>query len=899
MARIPMIQSTRGVGQRANAEAVVRRGPNGLQAVGAALSDVGGALNAYVEREQQQQASAGVATFDYTKRLLERQSAAPADGGDFYRETTSDYDEAVNEHVSGIENARVRQTVRDQLMGRKPGVLSSAARFEVGARQTANRQEANNALEAVSNRVRSGGEFDTALADGEAVIAARPLPEQMRNEMSVAFRQNLSNSYFQSRIDGARSESDLQQIKAELTSSEDRWQGLMEPRGFARTLDAIDTQMRSLRSANKAEATASLEALNGRNTDGVLIPAEEMQSARSAVARSGDPKLVARLSAIEAQQDVYRRKSGIRADELRSAKGSVNPMAGLPSRLQTAINKFASPSVPASYLATLARTEYGVYLKGEQTDFGQGTIDGSTSAVGVAQMTNATWLDFARRGLNGVVSADKLRSMSDTELLELRKDPEASMAVAVHMAASRKAEAEGMLRRQISEPEMYMTHLLGTGGAVTMLRAFDGQSDAAAADVLPNAAKNNRGLFYAKDGRPLSVTEFHANITAKFETAPGRVEYARDEAYQKLIDRQETALRTDPMSYAAETGRVPGAASPIDFNDPSSLEVRGRAVTAVSEYYRIPMDTMKPLTADEEAQVAKTIAEGTPEEITGMLAGMQAMGGRAATAAYRQIGLKEPAIAHAAGLATVGRSPEVALSVVRGQQRLREDKTLRAGVGLGGSDASAAMHSLVGGALSRMPPRAVNAIYEAASARYADQMAITGRAGDGVIDTTVFEAALRDVIGGADAMDTVNGATTIIPQGVKADQVEDAMASMSDSDLMRLSADGRMPVFADGSAVTADDIETEGILRMIGKDLYHVEMADGALLTTGEGDAGSVRPYVMRLSGSAVLDLLSRQEQQAASQASTSGMDPVRPVRGEYQQSIERVQRLNQGMLGQ
>ena len=82
-----------------------------------------------------------------------------------------------------------------------------------------------------------------------------------------------------------------------------------------------------------------------------------------------------------------------------------------------------------------------------------------------------------------------------------------------------------------SEPvDLYLAHFLGAGGAARFLRAHDANPDAAAAPLLPAAARANRPVFYNRDGSMRSFAEIRARFAEKIATGSqsgGAIDHAR------------------------------------------------------------------------------------------------------------------------------------------------------------------------------------------------------------------------------------------------------------------------------------------------------------------------------------------------------------------------------------
>ena len=128
----------------------------------------------------------------------------------------------------------------------------------------------------------------------------------------------------------------------------------------------------------------------------------------------------------------------------------------------------------------------------------------TSSATGLFQFIDSTWLDTvarhgARYGLNPTTRA---------EALELRRDPlAASLMAAAHMAdnAGKLAAETGRAAGQV---ELYLAHFLGVGGAARFLERLATDPGASAADLMPSAARANRGIFFTK-GAPRRLGEVY------------------------------------------------------------------------------------------------------------------------------------------------------------------------------------------------------------------------------------------------------------------------------------------------------------------------------------------------------------------------------------------------------
>lgn len=167
----------------------------------------------------------------------------------------------------------------------------------------------------------------------------------------------------------------------------------------------------------------------------------------------------------------------------------------------------------------------------------------TSSAKGLYQFINSTWADMVAR------YADQY-----PELNAGPYDPQAS-ATAGALFIKENAEVLKKAGIALNASNLYTAHFLGAGGARKLLGAG---SDVIAADILPDAAAANKGIFFDKNGRARTVGEVEALMYDKI----GR--YA--DAYTAALG--PGASKSTVM--AGQPTRVDGAAV-----DQASTEVAG------------------------------------------------------------------------------------------------------------------------------------------------------------------------------------------------------------------------------------------------------------------------------------------------------------------------------------
>lgn len=194
----------------------------------------------------------------------------------------------------------------------------------------------------------------------------------------------------------------------------------------------------------------------------------------------------------------------------------------------------ASPEVTAAIHKASARTgvdfKYLVAQAGQESSFRTDAKAATSSAKGLYQFIERTWLHMIRdkgaeHGLghlagqiDGELDAPRVADpTARRQILDLRNDPNISAVMAAEYAKSNRDQLTGALGRNVGATELYMAHFLGAGGATKFLAALEKSPDQLGASLLPEAAAANRGAFYDKAGRALSVKQIYANYAAKFD----------------------------------------------------------------------------------------------------------------------------------------------------------------------------------------------------------------------------------------------------------------------------------------------------------------------------------------------------------------------------------------------
>jgi len=183
----------------------------------------------------------------------------------------------------------------------------------------------------------------------------------------------------------------------------------------------------------------------------------------------------------------------------------------------------ANTGVDFSYLMAQAAKESG---------FDPNAKSKASSAAGLYQFVEQTWLSVVRKhgaeyGLGDM--ADKIKLGDDGKLhvadptlrkkiLDLRRDPAISAAMAAEHAADNRERLEAKLDRPVKPADLYLAHFLGLNGAVNFLSDMEHDPNQGAASACPKAAAANRSVFYRADGSQRSLKEIYDRFESRMSS---------------------------------------------------------------------------------------------------------------------------------------------------------------------------------------------------------------------------------------------------------------------------------------------------------------------------------------------------------------------------------------------
>ena len=167
-------------------------------------------------------------------------------------------------------------------------------------------------------------------------------------------------------------------------------------------------------------------------------------------------------------------------------------------------------------LKTAARStgvgfDYLVKTAQRESNFDPNAKAGTSSATGLFQFTDATWMSMLER--YGAKHGVGVEGQSRSELLALRKDAKLSSLMAGELAGENAKILQKKLGRPATSAELYAAHFMGPSDTGRLVQAARANRAGDAADMFPSAAKANANVFRGKDGGDLTAAQLYAKLT--------------------------------------------------------------------------------------------------------------------------------------------------------------------------------------------------------------------------------------------------------------------------------------------------------------------------------------------------------------------------------------------------
>lgn len=169
---------------------------------------------------------------------------------------------------------------------------------------------------------------------------------------------------------------------------------------------------------------------------------------------------------------------------------------------------------------------------GRESAFNAQAANRRSSASGLYQFTNGTWLELIKKhgtkyGHADLAAMIKVNADGDYEVSDpaqfqriedLRRDPGLAAIMAGEYANDNRAVLEARLGRKVNGTDLYLAHFLGPQGAAHFISAMEKNPHRPAANFVPVAAQVNPRVFY-QHGRAAELGTVYSRIRATVENA--------------------------------------------------------------------------------------------------------------------------------------------------------------------------------------------------------------------------------------------------------------------------------------------------------------------------------------------------------------------------------------------
>jgi len=175
-------------------------------------------------------------------------------------------------------------------------------------------------------------------------------------------------------------------------------------------------------------------------------------------------------------------------------------------------------------------------LAAAESSFDPASIAPKTSAAGLYQFKDETWLEAVRnygKKYGMEVYAEQVEEYTNhagkkrlripdpviqAYVLALRHNPRVSALLAAEYVKHNGKRLTNTLDLEPGHTELYLTHLFGTTGAISFLKTLYEHPDRIADEVFPVAARTNQAIFHPKSRKPRTIAEIYQMFQRKFST---------------------------------------------------------------------------------------------------------------------------------------------------------------------------------------------------------------------------------------------------------------------------------------------------------------------------------------------------------------------------------------------
>lgn len=231
------------------------------------------------------------------------------------------------------------------------------------------------------------------------------------------------------------------------------------------------------------------------------------------------------------------------------------------------VSTTAAAAIRLGSLRTGVDFEYMMELSSAESNFDHNITASTSSATGLFQFTEDTWLQTIRRygawygmeqlslqmnntfDMNGLLVGRVENPFIRTTAFDLRTQPHIMALLAAEFQVRNQFRITCVIPRQLTRTEMYLGHFLGAEGAITFLQKRASTPNAQAARTFQLQAEANRTVFYSRDRKGRRIGRSYTDVYQFFDRKFGNGAY-RDNGAVKALG---LALRTPQEAHTAAT----------------------------------------------------------------------------------------------------------------------------------------------------------------------------------------------------------------------------------------------------------------------------------------------------------------------------------------------------------
>lgn len=212
----------------------------------------------------------------------------------------------------------------------------------------------------------------------------------------------------------------------------------------------------------------------------------------------------------------------------------------------------AAAAIRLGSLRTGVDFEYMMELSSAESNFDHNITASTSSATGLFQFTEDTWLQSIRRygvwygmeplamqmnntfDMNGLLVGRVENPFIRTTSFDLRTQPHIMSLLAAEFQVRNQFRITCVIPRPLTRTEMYLGHFLGAEGAITFMQNRARTPNAQAARAFPQQAEANRAVFYSRDRKGRRIGRSYDDVYNFFDRKFGRGVYRDNGAVAAL-----------------------------------------------------------------------------------------------------------------------------------------------------------------------------------------------------------------------------------------------------------------------------------------------------------------------------------------------------------------------------